>query len=84
MDRAIKDASDFDLQVSQIKVTGNNATAQVRQGDDGETAEFSFVKEGDAWKASALGGAVLKRASRMRGAGSKRSPLTRWISVPTE
>jgi hypothetical protein len=57
MDRAIKDATDFDLTISQIKVTGNTATARVRQGEDGETAVFSFVKEGDAWKASALGGA---------------------------
>ena len=57
MDRAIKDATDFDLKISQIKVTGNSATARVRQGDDGDTAVFSFVKEGDVWKASALGGA---------------------------
>ena len=57
MDRAIKDATDFDLKISQIKVTGNTATARVRQGEDGETAVFSFVKEGNAWKASALGGA---------------------------
>ena len=57
MDRAIKDATDFDLKISQIKVTGNSATARVRQGDDGDTAVFSFVKEGNVWKASALGGA---------------------------
>jgi hypothetical protein len=55
MDRAIKDASDYDLQVRSIKITGNTATAQVRQGDDGKTATFSFVKEGGAWRASALG-----------------------------
>jgi hypothetical protein len=55
MDRAISDASDYDLQVRSVKVTGNTATAQVRQGDDGKVATFSFVKEGNAWKASALG-----------------------------
>ncbi|MET0730955.1 MAG: hypothetical protein ABWZ03_07175 [Solirubrobacterales bacterium] len=55
MDRAIKDATDFDLQVVSVKVNGRNATAQVRQGDDGRVATFTFVKEGDAWKASALG-----------------------------
>jgi hypothetical protein len=55
MDRAIKDASDYDLQVRSIKITGNSATAQVRQGDDGRTATFTFVKEGGVWKASALG-----------------------------
>src|SRR3954466_15781456 len=55
MDRAIKDASDYDLRVTSVKVNGNNATAQVRQGDKGQTATFTFVKEGGAWKASALG-----------------------------
>ena len=57
MDRAIKDATRLRPQISQIKVTGNTATARVRQGEDGATAVFSFVKEGDVWKASALGGA---------------------------
>ncbi len=55
MDRAIKDASDYDLQVTGVKVSGSTATATVRQGDDGKTATFTFVKEGNAWKASALG-----------------------------
>jgi hypothetical protein len=55
MDRAISDASDYDLQVTSVKVNGPNATAQVRQGKDGQVATFTFVKEGDAWKASALG-----------------------------
>jgi hypothetical protein len=55
MDRAIKDASDYDLQVTGVKVNGSTATAQVRQGDKGQVATFTFVKEGGAWKASALG-----------------------------
>ena len=55
MDRAIKDASDYDLQVTSVKISGSNASAQVRQGKDGQTATFTFVKEGGAWKASALG-----------------------------
>jgi hypothetical protein len=55
MDRAIKDATDYDLQVVSVKVNGANATAQVRQGDKGAVATFTFVKEGGAWKASALG-----------------------------
>ena len=55
MDRAIKDASDYDLQVTSVKINGDNATAQVRQGKDGQVATFTFVKEGGAWKASALG-----------------------------
>jgi hypothetical protein len=56
MDRAIKDASDYDLQVTSVKINGDNATAQVRQGKDGQVATFTFVKEGGAWRASALGG----------------------------
>jgi hypothetical protein len=56
MKDAIRDANDFDLNVRAVKVTGNNATAQVQQGDKGKTATFTFVKEGNAWKASALGG----------------------------
>jgi hypothetical protein len=55
MDRAIKDASDYDLQVTSVKVNGANATAQVRQGKSGQTATFTFVKEGGSWRASALG-----------------------------
>ena len=56
MKAAIQDASDYDLQVTSVKVTGANATARVRQGDDGQTATFSFVKESGDWRASALGG----------------------------
>jgi hypothetical protein len=55
MDRAIKDASDYDLQVTSVKLNGDDATAQVRQGKSGQVATFTFVKEGGAWKASALG-----------------------------
>jgi hypothetical protein len=56
MKNAIEDASDYDLQVRSVKVNGSNATAQVRQGDDGKVATFTFVKEAGAWRASALGG----------------------------
>jgi hypothetical protein len=56
MKNAIRDANDYDLQVRSVKVTGDNATAQVRQGDKGAVATFTFVKEGGAWRASALGG----------------------------
>jgi hypothetical protein len=55
MKSAIDDASDFDLQVQSVKVTGNTATAQVRQGDDGKTTTYSFVKENGAWRANELG-----------------------------
>ncbi len=56
MKDAISDATDYDLQVRSVKVTGNNATAQVRQGDKGKVATFSFIKEKGNWRASALGG----------------------------
>ena len=55
MDRAIDDASDFNLTVRTVKVNGTTATAQVRQGDSGANATFTFVKEGGQWRASALG-----------------------------
>ena len=56
MKDAISDATDYDLQVRSVKVTGSNATAQVRQGDDGKVSTFTFVKEAGGWRASALGG----------------------------
>ena len=56
MKSAIEDASDFDLQVRSVKVTGNSATAQVRQGDKGKVLTYSFVKENGDWRATALGG----------------------------
>jgi hypothetical protein len=55
MDRAISDASDYDLQVTSVKINGANATAQVRQGKSGQVATFTFVKESGGWRASALG-----------------------------
>jgi hypothetical protein len=55
MKAAIDDASDFDLQVQSVKVTGNSATALVRQGKDGKTTTFSFVKENGGWRANQLG-----------------------------
>ena len=55
MKNAIRDASDYDLQVTSVKVNGDNATATVRQGKKGPTATFTFVKESGGWRASALG-----------------------------
>ena len=55
MKDAIRDATDYDLQVREVTVSGNNATAQVRQGDDGKVATFTFVKEAGGWRATALG-----------------------------
>jgi hypothetical protein len=55
MKSAIQDADDYDLRVDSVKVTGTNATAQVRQGKNGPVATFTFVKEKAGWRASALG-----------------------------
>jgi hypothetical protein len=56
MKAAIQDASDYDLKVDSVKVTGGSATAKVRQGTQGKVATFSFIKEKGNWRASALGG----------------------------
>ena len=56
MDRAIDDASDFNLTVRSVKVNG---TDRHRPGPPGRqpasNATFTFVKEGGGWRASALG-----------------------------
>jgi hypothetical protein len=54
--KAIDDADDYDLQVQSVNVTGNQATALVRQGKKGQTATFKFVKENGGWRATSLGG----------------------------
>jgi hypothetical protein len=56
MKDAISDATDYDLQVRSVKIDGNNATAQVRQGDKGKVATFTFVKENGDWRATSFGG----------------------------
>jgi hypothetical protein len=55
MKKAIDDADDFDLEVQTVRVTGNRAQAQVRQGKKGPLASFSFVKENGGWRATSLG-----------------------------
>ncbi|MDA0179090.1 hypothetical protein OJ997_02190 [Solirubrobacter phytolaccae] len=56
MDRVIKDASDYDLEVTKVDVKGTAATATVQQGEDAKnTSTFSFIKEKGGWRASALG-----------------------------
>jgi hypothetical protein len=56
MQKAIDDANDFDLEVRKVTINGNEATAQVQQGDDGPTESMTFTKEGDDWRATALSG----------------------------
>ena len=52
--KAIDDASEFDLTVQKVTVTGNTATAQVKQGDKGSTVTMQFTREKSSWRATAL------------------------------
>jgi hypothetical protein len=57
MDKAIKDADDFDLEVESVTVSGNTATARVKGKDRGaeRVRTFEFEKEGPNWRATRLG-----------------------------
>jgi hypothetical protein len=57
LDKAIKDADDFELDVEDVTISGNSATAKVRGRDQGEdrVRDFEFVKEGRDWRATSLG-----------------------------
>jgi hypothetical protein len=57
LDKAIRDADDFNLDVEDVTVTGDSAVAKVKtgSGDDAQTRDFEFEKEGDAWRATSLG-----------------------------
>jgi hypothetical protein len=54
MDKAIEDADDFDLEVLDVSVNGEQATVEVRRGDDGPTTTFEFAREGGQWRATSL------------------------------
>ena len=56
MEKAIDDADDYDLDVQEVTVTGSNATASVRRGEDGPTETMEFTKENGEWRATALSG----------------------------
>jgi hypothetical protein len=57
LDKAIKDADDFDLDVEDVTISGNTATAKVkgRVGDKDQVRDFEFVREGADWRATSLG-----------------------------
>jgi uncharacterized cupredoxin-like copper-binding protein len=57
LDKAIKDADDFDLEVQDVAITGNTATAKVKGRDRGadRVRTFQFEKFGSSWRATALG-----------------------------
>jgi hypothetical protein len=56
MKKAIEDADDFELDVRDVKVTGESATAEVQRGEDGPTETMQFMREKGQWRATALSG----------------------------
>ena len=57
IDNAIKDAEDFDLDVEDVTIQGQSASAKVRGRDGGQdrVRDFEFVREGEDWRATSLG-----------------------------
>jgi len=57
LEKAIKDADDFELDVEDVTIQGNSATAKVKGQDQGEerVRDFEFVREGEDWRATSLG-----------------------------
>jgi hypothetical protein len=54
MEDAIADADELTLDVQSVTVSATKASAKVRQGTDGTTKVVELVKEGTAWKVSAV------------------------------
>ena len=59
LDKAIRDADDFALEVEDVTISGDTATATVRTGtgSDEQTRDFEFERDGTSWRATSLGGA---------------------------
>lgn len=57
IDKAIRDADDYDLEVQDVTITGSTATAKVKGkvGDADQVREFRFVREKAGWRATDLG-----------------------------
>jgi hypothetical protein len=57
LEKAIKDADDFDLDVEDVTISGDTAMAKVKGRDRGEerVRDFEFVREGGGWRATSLG-----------------------------
>ena len=56
MTKAIEDADDFALDVTDVSIDGSTATVTVRQGEDGSTETMEFTQEGGQWRATSLSG----------------------------
>jgi outer membrane PBP1 activator LpoA protein len=55
VEQALADANDYDLEVEDVTVSGNTATAEVRQGDDGRTGRLELARERGGWRVVSLG-----------------------------
>ena len=57
VDKAIKDADDYSLDVEDVTITGNTATAKVKgkEGGEDQVRTFEFEREGSDWRATSLG-----------------------------
>jgi hypothetical protein len=57
MDKAIKDADDFGLDVEDVTISGDTATAKVKgkRGGKDEVRTFRFERDGSTWRATDLG-----------------------------
>jgi hypothetical protein len=58
MEKLTGDADDFELKVTDVKVTGNSATATVesRRGSDKKAkTTYSLIREGSSWRLNDLG-----------------------------
>jgi hypothetical protein len=52
--KAIDDANEFDLDTQKVTISGNTATAEVKQGDDGPVEKMEFTREKNDWRATSL------------------------------
>jgi hypothetical protein len=57
LDKAIKDADDFSLDVEDVTINGNTATAKVKgkEGGKDQVRTFEFERDGSDWRATNLG-----------------------------
>jgi uncharacterized cupredoxin-like copper-binding protein len=57
VDKAIKDADDFGLEVEDVTIEGDTATARVKgkEGGKDQVRTFEFEREGSSWRATSLG-----------------------------
>ena len=56
MEKAVEDADDYALDVTDVTISGSTATAKVRRGEDGPTETMEFTQEGGQWRATSLSG----------------------------